>query len=111
MNDDDFDVIRRAERIVRATGWQLQEQAVLEKLATTRGLALARLEPRSEVIQLVTYNGQHLGHVRRDGLAGTTESWVAVLKHGAQRVGKYDSALSAAAALARATGKILWDGT
>jgi hypothetical protein len=106
MSDDDaLHVIREAERIVRAAGWDLQEQVVLERLAGTRGLACARLEPRSEVIQLVAHDGEHLGHVRREGPGGPAERGVAVLKRGAQRVGTYRSAADAAAAIARACGK------
>ena len=78
---------------------------MLEKLAGTRGLARARLEPRSDVIQLVTYDGEHLGHVRREGPPGPEERWVAVLKHRARQVGIYGSAGAAAAALAQACGK------
>lgn len=106
MNDDDMlQVIREAERIVRAAGWHLQEQAVLERLAEIRGLACARLEPRSAAIQLVTYDGEHLGHIRRDSPAGPEERWVAVLKDGARQIGAYGSPVAAAAALAHACGK------
>ncbi len=87
-----------------AAGWHLQEQSVLRELAGTRGLARARLEPRSDVIQLVACDGEHLGHVRRDSPG---ERWVAVLRHGAQQVGVYGSAAEAAAALARACGKTI----
>ena len=104
-NDDGLEVIRQAERIVWAAGWHLQEQEALRQLAGTRGLACARLEPRSDVIQLVAYDGEHLGHVRREGPAGPDERWVAVLKQQAQQVGTYGSAAAAAAALAQASGK------
>ena len=71
MSDDDaLHVIREAERIVRAAGWDLQEQVVLERLAGTRGLACARLEPRSEVIQLVAYDGEPRTEDALAGLAG-----------------------------------------
>ena len=69
-DDDAAEVIHQAERIVWAAGWHLQEQSVLRQLAGTRGLACGRLEPRSDAIQLVTYDGEHLGHVRRDGSRG-----------------------------------------
>jgi hypothetical protein len=106
MDDDDgLEVIRQAERIVWAAGWHLQEQEALRQLAGARGLARARLEPRSDVIQLVTYEGEHLGHVRREGPAGPDERWVAVLKQQATQVGTYGSAAAAAAALAQACGK------
>ncbi|MGH3285370.1 MAG: hypothetical protein ACRDPD_11930 [Streptosporangiaceae bacterium] len=103
-NDEAAEVIRRAERIVLVPGWQQRERAVLRQLAGTRGLAWGRLEPRSEVIQLVTYDGEHLGHVRREG-NGSDERWVAVRKNQAHRVGMYASAAAAAAALARSCGK------
>jgi hypothetical protein len=105
MDDDALEVVRQAERIVWAAGWRLQEQTVLEQLAGSRGLACARLEPRSDVIQLVTYDGEHLGHVRREGSPGPTERWVAVLRRDGRQVGTYASAGIAAAALAWACGK------
>ena len=103
--DDALEVIQQAERIVWAAGWHLQEQDVLRQLAGTRGLARGRLEPRSEAIQLVTYDGEHLGHVRREGPSGPDERWVAVLKQQAWQVGTFGSADVAAAALAHACGK------
>ena len=108
MNGEDAaEVIHQAERIVWAAGWHLQEQSALEKLAGTRGLACARLEPRSDVIQLVTYDGEHLGHVRRDGPRGPEQRWVAVLKGQARQIGIYSSAAAAAIALAQASGKTI----
>jgi protein-disulfide isomerase-like protein with CxxC motif len=59
--DDALEVIHRAERIVWAAGWRLQEQTVLEQLAGTCGLGRARLEPRSDVIQLVTMTASTSG--------------------------------------------------
>jgi hypothetical protein len=105
MDDNALEVVRRAERIVWAAGWRLQEQSVLEKLADSQGLACARLEPRSDVIQLVTYDGEHLGHVRREGPYGPEEHWVAVLRRDGRQVGTFASAVTAAAALAQACGK------
>ena len=46
-----------------------------------------------------------LGHVRREGLHGPGERWVAVLKQQARQVGIYGSAGAAAGALAQACGK------
>ena len=103
--DDDLEVIRQAERIVWAAGWHQQEEDVLRQLADTRGLACARLEPRSDAVQLVAYDGEHLGHIRRAGPSGPDERWVAVLKQQARQVGTFSSAGAAAAALARACGK------
>ena len=106
-DDDALEVIRQAERIVWAASWHLQEQTALEHLAGTCGLARARLEPRSEVIQLITYDGEHLGHVRREGPPGPAERWVAVQKQDARQIGTYPSAADAAAALAEACGKTI----
>ena len=105
MDDDTLEVIQQAERIVWAAGWHLQEEDVLRQLAGTRGLACARLEPRSDAIQLVTYDGKHLGHVRRERPSGPDERWVAVLKQRARQVGTFSSANAAATALARACGE------
>jgi hypothetical protein len=103
--DDPLDVIHRAERVVWVAGWRLQEQAVLGQLAGTRGLARARFDPRSDVIQLVTYDGEHLGHVRRENRPAPGERWLAVRKDGARPVGCYGTALATAEALAQACGK------
>jgi hypothetical protein len=102
---DHHDLIRQAERIVWAAGWHLREEEVLAQLAGTRGLARGRLEPRSDVIQLVTYDGEHLGHVRRQAAQGTDGRWVAVLRRQAYEIGSYGSAEAAALALANACGK------
>jgi len=98
-------IVREAERILWAAGWHLQERMALDRLADTKGLALARLEPRSEVIQLVTYDGEHLGHIRRETGPGQEKRWVAVVKDQARQAGTYPSAAAAATALARACGK------
>ena len=67
MNGDDADeVVREAERAVYHTQWRIWEELALEQLAATEGLRRAPLVPGSEVIQLVTWDGEHIGHVRRD---------------------------------------------
>ncbi|MGH3168071.1 MAG: hypothetical protein ACRDN0_19580 [Trebonia sp.] len=105
MSEELHEVVREAERIVWATGWRLQEQAVIGRLSGTVGLACARIEERSEVFQLVAYDGEHLGHVRRETSPGQQVQWVAVLKAGVHRVGNYPSAAAAAEAVATACGK------
>ena len=67
--------------------------------------AVAPLLPGTDVIQLVTYDGEHLGHVRLDGPRGPGERWVAVPKKQARPVGSCPSARAAALALSRASGK------
>lgn len=106
MGEDGAEVVREAEQILWAASWHLQERTVLDRLARTEGLACARLEPRSEVIQLVTYDGEHLGHVRREDGPGHEKRWVAVVKDQVRQAGTYPSAATAAAALARACGKL-----
>ncbi len=104
MNVDD-EVIRRAERVLYLTQWRVWEEAVLDRLALTRGLASAPLLPTSDVIYLVTYDGQHLGHVRRGGPRTRDECWVAVPLMQVPLAGYHHSAEAAARALARACGR------
>jgi hypothetical protein len=105
MRDEAREAVQSAERIVWVAGWRLQEAQVLSQLADTVGLARGRLEPRSEVIQLVTFDGEHLGHIRRDG-SRLNESWVAVGKTRGLRARAYATAQAAAEALAVAAGKM-----
>ncbi len=106
MNGDDaVEVVREAERTVYHTQWRVWEELALEQLAWTAGLARAPLLPGSEAIQLVTWNGEHIGHVRRDGPPGPDRCWVAVAVKQARPCGQYDSAEAAARELARACGK------
>lgn len=105
MDSDSTEALHQAERIIWAAGWRLQEELVIQHLAATRGLAFARLDPRSDVIQLVTYDGEHLGHVRREGSPGPEVRWVAVAKGCAPRPGSHATPDAAAAALAEACGK------
>ena len=78
MDDDASALVQQAQRIVYQASWRLQEEAVLERLAGTSGLCWAPLEPRSDVIQLVTYDGEHLGYIRQDSGSGPDDKWVAV---------------------------------
>jgi len=106
MNGDDADeVVREAERTVYHTQWRIWEELALEQLAWTAGLARAPLLPGSEVIQLVTFDAEHIGHVRRDTTHPAGERWVAVALKQARPCGRYDSAEAAARGLARACGK------
>jgi hypothetical protein len=104
MDEDGSAVLLQAERIIYQASWRILEEVALEGLAGTSGLRRAPLEPRSEVIQLVAYDGEHLGHIRRDRTA-SSEAWVAVQRLPGAPVGRYGSAREAAEALARACGK------
>lgn len=106
MDDNAEAVILQAERIIYRAGWRLLEEIALEGLAGTRGLRRARLEARSEVIQLVTFDGEHIGHIRCDRAASPAEAWLAVPQLRGRSVGSYPSAQDAAEALARACGKL-----
>ena len=106
MDDDDaLEVIREAERTVYHAQWRIWEELILEHLACTRGLARAPLVPGSDVIQLVTWDGEHIGHVRRDTTQPAGGCWVAVALGQARPYGRYDSAKAAALGVARACGK------
>jgi hypothetical protein len=110
VNSDAADeVVRSAERAVYQAQWRIWEELALGRLTRRAGLGRAQLIPGSDVIQLVAYNGEHLGHVRQDHTSGPAGQWVAVRKDQAQQIGAYTSAAEAAAALVRAchsqTGK------
>jgi hypothetical protein len=105
MDEDATAVIRQAERIIYQASWRIVEEAALARLAGTCGLRRAPLEPRSDIIQLVTYDGEHLGHVRRDSAWATSETWVAVRRLTGRTIGRYPTARDAAEALAIACGK------
>lgn len=106
MDDDDAaELVREVERTVYHTQWRIWEELALEQLAWTAGLGRAPLVPGSEVIQLVTWNGEHIGHVRRDSTLPLDKCWVAVAVKRARPCGWYASAEAAACGLARACGK------
>jgi len=105
MDEDAAAVIRRAERIIYQASWHVLEEVALTCLASTRGLQWAPLEPRSDVIQLVTYDGEHLGHLRRDSACATPSAWVAVRRLTGRAIGCYPTTRDAAQALAVACGK------
>lgn len=89
-------------RQVLALQW---EELALEQLAARPGLARAPLVPGSDAIQLVTFDGEHLGHVRREARSGPGACWMAVALKQARPCGRYASAEAAARGLARACGK------
>jgi hypothetical protein len=105
MDEDATAVILQAERIIYQARWHILEEVALQSLVGTRGLRRAPLEPRSDVIQLVAYDGEHIGHVRRDHARGPGETWVAVRRLPGRAVGCYPSPSAAAEALALACGK------
>lgn len=94
-----------AERALHHTQWRVWEELALEQLASTAGLRRTPLLPGSEVIQLVTWNGEHIGHVRLDTSQPASERWVAVALKQGRLGGWYASAEAAASELARACGK------
>jgi hypothetical protein len=106
MDDDALAVIVQAERVIYRAAWRLLEEAALAGLIGTCGLQRAPLEPRSDVIQLVTFDGEHIGHIRRDRNAQIGQTWVSVPRPSGRPVGCYRSASEAAEALARACGKL-----
>jgi hypothetical protein len=105
MDDEATAVIRQAQLIAYQASWHIMEEAALASLAGTRGLQRAPLVPPSEVIQLVTYDGEHLGHIRREITSGIGETWMAVFRPPGRTAGRYLTAHDAAEALAVAHGK------
>lgn len=81
------------------------EELALEQLAVRPGLALTPLVPGSGAIQLVAYDGEHLGHVRWEARNGPGGCWLAIAVKQARPCGWYASAEAAARGLAHACGK------
>lgn len=99
-----LEAVREAEYSVYLTQWRAWEELALQWLAVTPGLAYAPLVPGSDVIHLVSYDGLHLGHVRREWPHGPRGGWIAVPVKRARLAGCYRTARAAARALARASG-------
>jgi hypothetical protein len=106
MDEDAILVIMQAERIIYREAWRMLEERALQGLARTRGLCRAPLETRSDVIQLVTYDGEHIGHIRCDRTASSAGAWVAVPQPPGRPIGAYNNEEEAAEAVARASGKL-----
>lgn len=106
MTDDATETVREAERTIYRAKWHVMEEGALRLLAGTHGLAYLPIFPGHEVIQTVTYDGQHVGHIRRETDPGpcerwttaTEERWVAIPKD-ARPVGPFSNPYSAAEAL------------
>ncbi|MFC0860888.1 hypothetical protein ACFHYQ_01130 [Sphaerimonospora cavernae] len=81
-----------------------RQHAVLAKVRNTRGLVCTHLYAHSDAIQLVTYDGEHLGRIRLAD-AHARQSWVAVPAGQVMTMGRYHSSKAAAKALAHAAGK------
>jgi len=109
MDESSTAIVNLAERIIYQARWRIQEQVTLDSLAGSKGLRWAPLDRRSDVIQLVTYDGEHIGHIRRDQSAEAARPWVAVLREPARMIGRYPTVRAAADALASATGRPVAD--
>ncbi|MFE4261091.1 hypothetical protein [Streptomyces sp. NPDC056883] len=88
-------VVELAERIIYRAKLTFLEEVALAGLAHVEGLALAPLCPPSQVIQVVSYSGRHLGRVRQQ----QEEGWLALMKGTAHATGPYDDARTAAESL------------
>ncbi|MFE2480465.1 hypothetical protein [Streptomyces sp. NPDC059389] len=88
-------IVELAERIVYRAKLKFLEEAALAGIAHAEGLALAPLCPPSRVIQVVAYDGTHLGRVRQEREGG----WIAVVKGAAHATGPYEDARTAAESL------------
>lgn len=84
--------------------WRSWEHLALERLAGTRGLACTPLVAGSEVIQLVSYDGDHIGHVRLDGPQAGGECWGAVPRDSGELADRLSTAGAAVWMLALASG-------
>lgn len=107
IDDDAADAVREAERIIYRAKWRVMEEGALRLLAGTRGIAYLPVFPGHEVVQVVTYNGRHVGHIRRESarglydrwIAAPEERWVAIPKGGGLPIGPFGNPYTAAEAL------------
>jgi hypothetical protein len=99
------EVVREAERAVYLSQWRSWEQSALERLAGTRGLACTPLVAGSMTIQLVSYDGDHIGHVRLDRPHADGDCWLAVPKPSGDPVGHLSTAAAAVWMLALVSGR------
>lgn len=107
MTDPATEVVREAERTIYRAKWRVMEEGALRLLAGTHGLAYLPVFPGHEVVQVVTYNGRHVGHIRRESAPGpydrwvaTPEArWVAIPKRGGLPIRVFGNAYAAAEAL------------
>jgi hypothetical protein len=70
MSDDVREVISES----GLAQWRIWEELALEQLAARPGLARAPLVPGSDEIRLVTWDGEHLGHVQQDETRGCPDA-------------------------------------
>ena len=84
--------------------WRKLEEAALEVLTGAPGLWWTPLDLRSDAIQLVAYDGEHIGHIRREALTDLGETWVAMRRSDGRSAGQYGNARDAAEGLARSCG-------
>jgi hypothetical protein len=94
------DLVHDAEVIIAHASWLYLEEQALARLAGRRGLAWTPLFPRSRIIQVVAFDGAHLGRVRRIRPIPAQRSarWVATPKDGVP-LGHFRTVRAAARAL------------
>jgi hypothetical protein len=99
MTPEESLVVLAAASVIVRTRLSMLEDEALETLRERPGLALAPLWPGSPVIQLVTFDGVHIGRVRLENPHERRESWVAVPLPPKRSHGSYSSAWTAAESL------------
>lgn len=97
MTDRDVAVVRTAQAIIDRESWRIHVAEAASRADGYPGLVLAPVFPPSRSVQVVIYDGVHLGTIRLRVLAEPT-GWTASTIPGTQ-IGTYSTAQDAAAAL------------
>ena len=101
--DDEEEILVTATRLLVRAALQVREEDAATALRSTTGLRLTPLWPPSEVIQVVSLDGVHIGRVDGEHPRIEPARWVAVgTRHGGRTLpcGPFRTALLAAQALA-----------
>jgi hypothetical protein len=99
MTDITCDAVRDAELIITHAKWLYLEEQALALLSGRRGLSWTPLFPQSGVIQVVAFNGEHVGRIRRTR-SERSARWLAI-PPGGRPLGPFRTARAAARALRR----------
>lgn len=97
MTGQDDVVVCTAQAIIDGESWRIHVAAAASRAQALPGLVLAPVFPPSRSVQVVVYDGVHLGTIRLSVLAEPT-GWTASTIPGMQ-IGTYPTAKDAAAAL------------
>lgn len=99
MIDDEQSLLQEAQALLCRAKFQILQEEALATLAGSHGLALARLWPGSQAIQVATFDGAYLGRVRRAHSPAGDCQWLALARAARKSSGPYPTDRAAAQSL------------